>query len=125
MPAPWIVETLDEGEHRHARFSLRLEPAAVQQFAFERGEEALRHGVVVGVANRAHGGANARLAAAVAESDGGVLRALIRMVDHAFRLADRKRHDQRRQHDIGVERQRHRPAYDPAAEGVAFTRGLP
>jgi len=40
------------------------------------------------------------------------------MVDHAFRLADGERHVQRRKHDIGVQRQRHRPANDPPAEGV-------
>jgi len=113
-----IVEAFDEGEQGHARLRLGLEPAAVQEFAFERGEKALRHGVVVGVANRAHGGANARLAAAVAESDGRVLRALIRMVDHASRLADRERHVQRRKHNVGVQRQRHRPANDPPAEHV-------
>ena len=118
MPAPWIVEAFDEGEHGHARLGLGPEAAAVQEFAFERGEKALRHSIVVGVANRSHGGTNARLAAAVAEGDGCVLRALIRMVDHAFRLADGERHVQRRKHDIGVQRQRHRPANNPSAEGV-------
>jgi hypothetical protein len=34
MAAAWIVEALDEGEHRAARLGLRLEAAAIEQFAF-------------------------------------------------------------------------------------------
>jgi Protein of unknown function (DUF2699). len=40
------------------------------------------------------------------------------MVDDTLRLADRERHVQRRQHNIGMKRQRHRPAYDPPAEHI-------
>ena len=35
MTASRIVEALDEGEHRASRLGLRLEPAALEQFAFE------------------------------------------------------------------------------------------
>jgi hypothetical protein len=38
VPAPRIVEAFDEGEHGQARLGLRLKAAALQQFAFERGE---------------------------------------------------------------------------------------
>jgi hypothetical protein len=47
-------ETLDEGEHCASRLGLRLEPAALEQFAFESREEALAHGVVIGIADRTH-----------------------------------------------------------------------
>jgi hypothetical protein len=39
VSAPWIVEAFDEGEQGHAYLSLRLEPAAGQEFAFERSKK--------------------------------------------------------------------------------------
>jgi hypothetical protein len=35
VTASRIVEALDEGEHGASRLGLRLEPAAIEQFAFE------------------------------------------------------------------------------------------
>src|SRR5579872_4089642 len=52
MTAATIVEAFDECEDRRARLGLVLEAAALEQLAFERGEEALAHGVVVGVSDR-------------------------------------------------------------------------
>ena len=49
-----IVPALDEGEDGHAGFGLGLELPSVKELAFERGEEALTHGIVVGVANGSH-----------------------------------------------------------------------
>src|SRR5438132_5722268 len=49
------------------------------------GEEALAHGVVVGVSDRAHRGAHTRLPAAMAELNGRVLGTLVGVVDHALR----------------------------------------
>ena len=77
MPPARIVPALDELENGDARLSLRTEAAPINKLAFERGEEALAHGVVVAVANRAHGRAHAGLPAAIAKSDGRVLRALV------------------------------------------------
>jgi hypothetical protein len=67
-----IVETLDEFEDGDARLGLGLEATPIEQLAFERGEEALRHGVVVGVSDRPHRGANTRLPTSFAELDRGV-----------------------------------------------------
>jgi len=68
-----IVEALDEGEHCASRLGLRLEPAALEQFAFEGREEALAHGVVIGIADRTHRGSHTGLTTAVAELDRGAL----------------------------------------------------
>jgi hypothetical protein len=76
-------ETLDELEDGNARLDLCLEATPIEQLAFECGEEALRHCVVV--SDRPHRGPNTRLPTAFAELDRGMLRALIRMVDHAAR----------------------------------------
>jgi hypothetical protein len=54
------IEALDELEHRDPRFGLRLEPAPVEKLAFQCGEEALAHGIVVGVSDRAHRRTNPR-----------------------------------------------------------------
>jgi hypothetical protein len=49
-------ESLDELEHRDPRLGLRLEPTPVEKLAFQRGEEALAHRIVVGVsAGRSEG----------------------------------------------------------------------
>src|SRR6516225_471556 len=85
MTTARVVEALDEFEHRDPCLGLRLEPAPVEKLAFQRGEEALAHGIVVGVSDRAHRGAHNGLAAAIAELNRGVLRALVGVVDHALR----------------------------------------
>jgi hypothetical protein len=58
-----IVPTLDELKDRHARFDLTFEAAAVEQFAYERGEETFAHGAVEAIADRAHRGPHAGLGA--------------------------------------------------------------
>ena len=60
--------------YAHARLGLRLELPAIEQLAFEGGEEALRHGVVIGVSDRSHRGADASLPTSFAEFDRGILR---------------------------------------------------
>src|SRR5271169_4657622 len=67
MATARVVEALDELEHRGPRLGLRLEAAPVEKLAFQRGEEALAHGIVVGVSDRAHRGAHTSLAAAATE----------------------------------------------------------
>ena len=46
-----VVPTLGEIEDGHLRLGLGLEAAAVQQLAFQRGEEAFAHGVIETVAD--------------------------------------------------------------------------
>ena len=46
-----VVPSLDSGEGRQARLGLGLEAALFDQLAFEAGEHASGHGVVVGVAD--------------------------------------------------------------------------
>jgi hypothetical protein len=48
---------------------LGLEPAAVEQLAFERGEETLPHGVVETIIHRAHRRPHCDLAATFAEGE--------------------------------------------------------
>jgi hypothetical protein len=92
MAAPLIIEAFDEGERRIARIGLCLKPAASEKFAFERGEEALAHGIVVCVTDRTHRGAHASVTAAVAELDRTVLRTLVGVMDHASGPPRRQRH---------------------------------
>src|ERR1700736_3095298 len=87
MAAMRIVPTLDEFEDGHARFYLGFEAAAVEQFAFERGKEALAHRVIEAIADRAHRGSHAGLAAALAEGERSVLTTLVRMMNHGGGLA--------------------------------------
>src|SRR5437762_1673732 len=87
MAATWIGPAFDEVEESEARVGLGAEAFAIEQLALERREEALTHGVVVGVAHTAHRRADAGLAAAPAEGERRVLAALIRMMNHAGRAA--------------------------------------
>src|SRR5216683_2304294 len=82
MTAMGVVPAFDELEDRHAGFALGFEAAAVEQFAFERGEETLAHRVVEAIADRAHRGSHARLAATLAEGERSVLATLVRMMNH-------------------------------------------
>jgi hypothetical protein len=50
-----VVPTLDPLEHSHLGFGLAPEAPAIEQFAFQRGEAALGHGVVVSISHGSHG----------------------------------------------------------------------
>ena len=91
---------------------------AIEKLAFESGEEALAHGVIIGVSNRTHRGTHAGLAAAMAELDRGVLRTLIGVMDHPSGWSPQQRHVQGIKHQLPGERAGHRPADDAAAKGV-------
>ena len=67
MPARGVVPAFDELEAGDAGLGLGLELAAVEQLAFEGGEEALAHGVVVTIADRAHRRPDAHFLAPEAE----------------------------------------------------------
>ena len=59
MPPARIVPSFDELEDGLARLSGIAEAPAVDQLALQCGEEALGHGVVVGIADGAHRRADA------------------------------------------------------------------
>ena len=46
-----VVPAFDEVKHRHACLGLGFEGGAVEQFAFERGEKTLAHGVIEAIAD--------------------------------------------------------------------------
>src|SRR5947209_18313193 len=83
---------VDVAEDRPPGLGLRGEPAACQQLAFQCGEEALAHGVVVGVTDRPHGWAHTRLPTAAAERQRRILTTLIAVVDDVARLTLTDRH---------------------------------
>jgi hypothetical protein len=49
-----VIPRLDPGEDRRLRLGRCLEARSIQQLALERGEEALGHRVVIGIADAAH-----------------------------------------------------------------------
>src|SRR5437660_897176 len=103
MAAAWVVPAFDEVEEGEARVGLGAEAFAIEQLALERREEALTHGVVVGVAHTTHRRPDAGLTAAPAESERRVLAALIRMMNHVGRAAPRDRHVECGQDEFGAE----------------------
>ncbi len=89
MAAMGVVPAFDELEDCHAGLGLGFEAAAVEQFTFERGEETLAHRVIEAIADRAHRGSHAGLAAALAEGERSVLGRFKRSSQHKV-LAHRK-----------------------------------
>ena len=71
-----VIPSLDELEDCSARLVMVVEVRAVEQLAFEGGEEALGHGVVEAVPDRARRRDHAPSPAAFTEGEGGVLAAL-------------------------------------------------
>ena len=54
MPPAGVVPTLDPGKDRQTCLSLCLTTTPGNQLALETGKETLSHGVVIGIAHRAH-----------------------------------------------------------------------
>ena len=79
--------------------------------------------IVVGVADRACERTNAGFLAAIAESDPGVLRTAIRMMDDVVRLSGCDRHVESVEYDAGLQIGRAGPSDDPARPGVENDRG--
>src|SRR5438132_5178529 len=118
MSTPRVVPAFDEVEDGAARVGLGAEAFAIEQLALERREEALAHGVVVGIAHTAHRRPDAGLASAPAEGERRVLVALIRVMNHLGRSALRDGHVERGQDELGAEVGFHCPADDPATPRV-------
>ena len=72
-----VVPPLYEFEDCHACLALGFETASVEQLTFERGKETLAHSIIEAIADRAHRGSYAGLAAALAKGDRSVLATLI------------------------------------------------
>ena len=64
VPTAGIVPGFDEVENSHPGLGLIFESFPLDEFGLERGEEALAHGVVIGITDRSHRGSDAGLLAA-------------------------------------------------------------
>src|SRR3954453_23152988 len=115
VPPGGIVEAFDEAEAGHACLDLRGKAASLEQFAFEGGKEALAQGVIVSVPDRAHREPYAGFLAALAESQRGILAALIGMMDYLSQPMLAEGDVQGVQNQLGWQVICHCPADDPAA----------
>ena len=82
VAATRVVPPLDEVEERHPRLRLRGKSAPVEQFAFERREEALAHRIVKAIADATERRTDAGLAAPGAEAQRRVLPGFNRSSQH-------------------------------------------
>ena len=114
----WIGEALDEVEHCHAGLDLGLEGDPVEELTFKGGKEALAERVVVGIPDRAHRTPHPGLAATAPKGDGGVLAALVRVLDERGGTPLPERPVEGGEDPLGAPRGGHRPANPPPAEGV-------
>ncbi len=118
MSAARIVPAYDELEAGHASLGLGAEFTPFEQLAFERGEEALAHGVVVGIADGPNRRADAGILAAQTECHGCVLRPLIAMMDEVLQspLGDGQVHGV--DHELRLQIVAHRPPHDATRLGI-------
>ena len=92
MPAMRIIPPFNVGEDSQACFLVCTEGPAIDQFTLKGGEEALAQRIVIAVASSPHRGTYASLTKTVSKCDGGILRPLVRVVDHALWSALPKGH---------------------------------
>ncbi len=80
-----VVPTLNKTEKGDASLGLRAEGIAIHEFTFQGGKETFAPGVVKAIAGRAHRRAYPSCLTALAKGDGGVLAALVGMMNHVLR----------------------------------------
>ena len=83
MQPHWVVSALDVTEARHPGLGPRHEPSSAEQLRLQVRQEAFGHGVVVGIADRAHRRPHSGFATSFAEGHGRVLEALDAVVNDA------------------------------------------
>ena len=113
-----VVPGFEEREDGHARFAMGVKRTPLQQLAFECGEQALGHRIVVAVARRASRRHHPSLPAPFAEGERGVLRPLDGMMDDPLGAALPDCHVQRLEHQLGAKMVGHRPPHHLAAEHI-------
>jgi hypothetical protein len=113
-----IVPTFDEFKHCLAGLWWIVEGAAIEQFAFQSGKEALAEGIVETIADRAHRWTDTGVSTALAERQGSVLAALVRVMDDIFWVTLLDRHAQGIHYQGGLEAKGHRPTDDFATPGI-------
>ena len=123
-----VVPSFDAFEHREPRLGLGLEAPAVQEFLFERCEEALRHRIVVGIADRAHRGHDVHFLAALAERVARVLGDFQRSSQHlaigGVAWDDQRVGLQSGQDELGAQMRLDRPADDLARPHIEYDRQI-
>ncbi len=115
-----VVPALDEVKDSHAGLDLGPETTSVEKLALQGCKETLTHRVVEAITDRTGRWANASLATAKAERDGGVLTSLIRVVNHLGRPSLPECHVESLEDEFGPQVGRHGPANDPPAPGIYY-----
>ena len=114
---------LDGLEEHHTRLDLSAEVAAVEQLAFERGEKKLSH---IALSKQSPTepieGRTPTSQQRISKTIEVLLCVLVGMIDYPGGPPLRQRHVQRFEHQLGTQMSLHRPAHDPAAEGVQQCR---
>ena len=88
------MPAFNPGEDGHAGLFLGIEAPAFDEFILEASEDALRHGVVVGIAKRPHRRTYTYLTSTFTEGWADVMANLVAVINHILRLALVQRHVQ-------------------------------
>jgi hypothetical protein len=113
-----VVPRLDELEGGDAGRRRVRNADTIQQLTLQGGEEGLSHRVVVAISNGAHRETHAGRLTALSEGKGGVLTALVGVVNGLGWPAPGESHLQGIQDQLGAQVRGHRPVDDPPAERI-------
>ena len=117
-----VVEHVDVVEDGVSEFESSCPTLPVEQFDLHARPEALHHGVVECITDRAKGWQQSGFASSLGDGPGGELSAVVRVNNAAmFRPPLLDRHVEGVHHQLGVLDRVDRPADDPPAAGVHHT----
>ena len=120
-----VVEPGDPFDDREFELGAGVPDAVGDQFGLEAVDEALGHGVVVGVADRTDARENAMVGQGLGVVDARVLTAAVRVMDEldvGAGPALMQRHPERIEHEVGAHVAGELPADHAAREGVEDER---
>ena len=113
-----VVPAFDVAEDGEPGFGVRREAMLGEALDVEGRVEALRHGVIVGIAARARRRPHPEQLAPLAGRKHSIWRALIRVVNDVGRVPLRRRHIQRVDDEGQVQRVAHAPPDDAPTEDI-------
>ena len=97
-----VVPTFDKTEEGDASLGMRAEGIAINEFTFQGGKETFAQGIVKAIAHRAPRRSYSSYFTALAKGDGGVLAALVGMMNDVLGSTLRQRHIEGLQHQLGT-----------------------
>ena len=96
----------------------------IEQLTLQRSEKTLAHRIVIAISNRPHRDSNLPLMTPIAKGHRGVLRTLVRVMNHLGWATLTTRHIERIEYQLGAHMRGHGPPHYPAAKDIEHHRQI-